>query len=55
MIVLDTHAWIFLADDSRKLGRSGRQALARAERIGVAAISLWELTMLVEKKRLRQR
>ena len=53
MILLDTHAWIFLADDSRKLGKSARQALAKAERIGVAAISLWELTMLVEKQRLR--
>lgn len=52
MIVLDTHAWIFLADDPKRLGRSARRELSRADRLGVAAVSLWELTLLVEKRRL---
>jgi PIN domain nuclease of toxin-antitoxin system len=52
MIVLDTHAWIFLADDPRRIGKAARRAIARADRIGVAAVSLWELAVLVEKGRL---
>ena len=51
MIVLDTHAWIFLADDPKRLGKAARRAIAKAERIGLASISLWELAMLVEKRR----
>ncbi len=52
MILLDTHAWIFLADDPKRLGKAARRAIDRAERIGVAAISLWELAMLLEKGRI---
>lgn len=52
MIVLDTHAWIFLADDPRRIGKAARRAIAKADRIGVAAVSLWELALLVEKGRL---
>jgi PIN domain nuclease of toxin-antitoxin system len=52
VIVLDTHAWIFLADDPKRLGRAARRVIAKAERIGVAAVSLWELVLLVEKRRL---
>ena len=52
MIVLDTHAWIFLADDPKRLGKAARRAIAKADRIGVATVSLWELALLVEKRRL---
>jgi len=52
MIVLDTHAWIFFADDPRRIGKAARRAIAKADRIGVAAVSLWELALLVEKGRL---
>ena len=52
MIVLDTHAWIFLSDDPKRLGQGARRAMAKADRLGVAAISLWELAVLVEKRRL---
>ncbi len=52
MIVLDTHAWIFLAFDRKRLGRAGRRAIEKADRIGVSAMSLWELAMLVEKGRI---
>jgi PIN domain nuclease of toxin-antitoxin system len=53
VIVLDTHAWIFLTDDHKRLGKKARRAIAKADRIGLAAVSLWELAMLVEKDRLR--
>ncbi len=52
MILLDTHAWIFMVDDPKRLGSGARRAIAKADRIGLAAISLWELAMLVEKGRL---
>jgi PIN domain nuclease of toxin-antitoxin system len=52
MIVLDTHAWIFLTDAPQRLGTAARRAIAKADRLGVAAISLWELAVLVEKKRV---
>ena len=50
--MLDTHAWIFLADAPRRLGRAAARAIAKSDRLGVASISLWELTVLVEKKRI---
>ena len=52
MILLDTHAWIFMVDDPKRLGRSASRAIAKADRVGVAAVSMWELAMLVEKERL---
>jgi PIN domain nuclease of toxin-antitoxin system len=52
VIVLDTHAWIFLADDPKRLGKAARRAIDKADRIGLAAVSMWELTLLVEKRRL---
>jgi PIN domain nuclease of toxin-antitoxin system len=52
MIVLDTHAWIFLVDAPRRLGRAAQRAIAKAHRLGVASVSLWELALLVEKGRL---
>lgn len=53
MIVLDTHAWIWLASEPKKLGRRARGALRRASRIGVPAIACWEVAMLVQHGRLR--
>jgi PIN domain nuclease of toxin-antitoxin system len=52
MIVLDTHAWIFLADDPKRLGKTSRRTIEKAVRLGIASVSLWELALLVEKKRL---
>jgi PIN domain nuclease of toxin-antitoxin system len=52
MIVLDTHAWIFLADSPRRLGKAAQRTIAKADRLGVASVSLWELALLVEKRRL---
>lgn len=52
MIVLDTHVWIWWIADFGKLSKRARRAIADADRIGVAAISCWELCMLVEKGRI---
>jgi PIN domain nuclease of toxin-antitoxin system len=52
VIVLDTHAWLFSASEPSRLGRRAAAALRRAPRIGVPAIAVWELGMLVDKKRV---
>jgi len=52
VILLDTHAWIFMVDDPKRLGRGAGRAIGKADRLGVSAISMWELAMLVEKERL---
>lgn len=53
MIVLDTHAWLWLADESSRLSARARGAIGQAAVLGVCAISCWEVAMLVEKGRLR--
>lgn len=52
MIILDTHAWIWYVTGSEKLSDTASGKLANTERIGVCAISCWEVAMLVSKKRL---
>lgn len=55
MILLDTHALIWLADESGQLGKRST-ALAREAwdqgRLAVSAISFWEIAMLHAKKRV---
>lgn len=52
MIVLDTHAWIWLCNESPEFSESGLKTIGRADRIGVSAISCWETAMLVAKRRM---
>jgi PIN domain nuclease of toxin-antitoxin system len=52
VIVLDTHAWIWWVGESPDLSRRAKQAIAKADEIGVHAISCWEVAMLVSRKRL---
>jgi len=42
LILLDTHAWIFTVDDPKRLGRAARRATAKEDRLGVAAVSMWD-------------
>ena len=52
MIVLDTHAWIFLVSDPTALGKNASKAIRGAKRKAISAISCLEFAMLVEKKRI---
>jgi len=52
MILLDTHAWIWWNSDPRRLSRRARKAIDVADEVAVAAISTWELAMLVARQRL---
>jgi PIN domain nuclease of toxin-antitoxin system len=53
VIVLDTHAWLWWMDSPRKLSRRARAAIETADRVGVSAISCYELGRLVARGRLR--
>ncbi|MCP9484700.1 MAG: type II toxin-antitoxin system VapC family toxin [Gaiellaceae bacterium MAG52_C11] len=50
--MLDTHAWIWWVDDPRRLSQRARTAIETADRIGVSAISCWEVGTLVARGRL---
>lgn len=52
MIVLDTHAWIWLTSDPDKLGVAARAALHAERSKGIAAISCWEVAMLAARGRI---
>lgn len=53
MIVLDTSTWIWRASDPKRLTTSARRALDRAEHALVSAISVFEVAMLVAKRRIQ--
>lgn len=55
LVLLDTHAWVWLLAGSSRLGTRARKAIQRslaAEAVLVSAISAWEVAMLVAKGRL---
>ena len=54
MIVLDTHAWVWWTIDPDRLSETQRREIAANEddRIGVSAISCWEVAKLCEYERL---
>jgi PIN domain nuclease of toxin-antitoxin system len=53
LIVLDTAAWIWRASDPKRLTTRARRAIDEAERVLVSAISVWEVAMLVAKRRIQ--
>ena len=55
MILLDTHALIWLDEGSERLGKQSLSLINQAfksEKLFVSVISFWEVAMLVEKGRL---
>jgi PIN domain nuclease of toxin-antitoxin system len=55
VILLDTHALVWLAGDPRRLSRAAASAIRRAARSGgvaISAISLWELAWLATHGRI---
>ena len=53
MIVLDTATWIWRASDPKRLTTRARRAIDEAESALVSAISVWEVAMLVAKRRIQ--
>lgn len=55
LVLLDTHAWVWLMNGSKRLGNGARKAIERSIEdggIAISAISPWEVAMLVAKGRL---
>jgi len=52
MIVLDTHAWVWWLASPARLGKKAGRAVEKADRIGVAAISVWEVAAKAERGKL---
>ncbi len=52
MVVLDTHAWFWLNNEEERLSADARDAISRADSVGISAISCWELGMLAGKGRI---
>lgn len=55
LVLLDTHAWVWLLNGSERLGPKAKKAIQRSladEAVLISAISPWEVAMLVAKGRL---
>lgn len=55
LVLLDTHAWVWLLNGSARLGPKARKAIQGSlaeESVLVSVISAWEVAMLVAKGRL---
>jgi PIN domain nuclease of toxin-antitoxin system len=52
VIVVDTHVLLWWLSSPRKLSRAAARSLKSARRVGVAAITPWEIAMLVTKDRI---
>ena len=56
MILLDTHVWIWFLSNPELLSKSAQTRIDMAMRtnaIYVSSISVWEMAILIQKKRLR--
>lgn len=54
-ILLDTHVWIWVAEGNTIVSPAARKAIERArerEQLFISPISIWEISMLVERKRI---
>ena len=53
VIVLDTHAWLWLYHEADQLSTSASSAIAGADRIGISAMTCWEVALLVERRKIK--
>ncbi|WP_044408356.1 type II toxin-antitoxin system VapC family toxin [Thiomicrospira microaerophila] len=52
MLVLDTHIWLWWMAGDKKLKPGWQESIAQADRVGVSAISLFEVAWLVHNGRI---
>lgn len=55
MTLLDTHAWVWLASEPKRLSTRARRYIDREMRSGpllVSSMSVWEVAMLIERGRV---
>jgi len=53
VIVLDTHAWFWLNHKPQRLSKPAARAIEKADRIGICAISIWEIAIKAEAGKLK--
>lgn len=54
MILLDTHAFVWLASTPERLSEAARAAIRRnVSTLHVSVVSVWEIALLCRKRRLR--
>ena len=56
MILLDTHALVWAVAESKRLSKAASAAILKAQTddgVAIAAISLWELAMLLSRGRIQ--
>lgn len=51
-VVLDTHAWLWWTNADPRFSAQAREAIAVADWIGVPAITLYEVAILVQRRRI---
>jgi len=52
VIVLDTHAWLWWLSEPDQLGRAAVKRIQGSDRIGIAAVSCFEIAAAVAKGRI---
>jgi len=52
MKILDTHVWLWLASDPDRLSPAAAKAIAAEKRLGLSAISCWELSDLLRQGKI---
>lgn len=55
MLLLDTHAWVWFVQGNEKMNRAAVKAIdgaIKSRTLFLAAISQWELAMLIKKERV---
>jgi PIN domain nuclease of toxin-antitoxin system len=52
-LLLDTHVFLWWRENSPRLGKASRQAIARADRVFVSAASAWEVAIKIALGKLR--
>jgi PIN domain nuclease of toxin-antitoxin system len=53
VIILDTHVWLWLANEPEKLSRTALRAIDESSEVGISSISCWELARLASRGRIR--
>jgi PIN domain nuclease of toxin-antitoxin system len=52
-LLLDTHAFLWWREDSRRIGKVARRAIGNAEEVHVSAASAWEASIKSARGQLR--
>lgn len=52
MIIVDTHVWIWLVSEPKKLSHKAQAAINYAKTIGVCPISCWEISTKIAQGKL---